>query len=80
MVQKAITWYYDLLDKRLKEGTSIILIISFLIFSVWMLSNGGAYKSNIHEYNSSLPTLKENDIVTIDGITYRVVLQFIDQK
>ncbi len=81
MVQKAIESYYHLLDKRMKEGTLIILVISFLIFAVGILSSWDwLYKSSLHEYNTSLPVLKENNIVTIDGITYRVVLQFIDQK
>lgn len=81
MVQKAIESYYHLLDKRMKEGTLIILVISFLIFAVGILSTGSSvYKWNLHEYNNTLPTLTENSIVTIDGITYRVILEFVDQK
>ena len=75
MVQKAINSYYHLLDKRMKEGTFIILIISFLVFAVGILSTGSSvYKWNLHEYNN-VQTLSENNIVVIDGIRYKVVLE-----
>ena len=79
MVKRAIASYYDLLDERLKEGTSIILIISFLICAVWVLSaDANMYKSNIHEYNN-IPTVTENSIVSIDGKQYRVILKEIQK-
>ena len=72
MVQKAIYSYYDLLDQRIKEGTVIILIISFLIFSVGILSwDTYRYKSSLHEYD----TISPDNIVTIDWIRYKLVLQ-----
>ena len=81
MVKRAISSYYDLLDERLKEGTSIILIISFLVFSVWLLSaDSGSYKSSIHEYNiENIPTLSENGIVSIDGKQYKIILEEVEK-
>lgn len=74
MVQKAIYSYYDLLDQRIKEGTFIILIISFLIFAVGILaSDTGMYKSNLHEYK----TISQNNIVTIDWVQYKVLLEAV---
>ena len=78
MVQKAISSYYHLLDKRIKEGTFIILVISFLVFSVGILAaDTGSYKGNILE-TQNITTLSENSIITIDGKQYKVVLEEIE--
>ena len=76
MVKRAIQSYYDLLDKRLKEGTSIILIIFFIVYSVWIILSGSAdmYKTNLWEYKTT-PILLQDDIVTIGGVEYKVILQ-----
>ena len=78
MVKRAISSYYDLLDQRIKEGTFIILIISVLIFSVWLLSTDmTGYKGNILEAQN-ITSLPENSIITIDGKQYKVVLEEIE--
>ncbi len=77
MVKRAISSYYDLLDQRIKEGTFIILIISFLIFSVWILSaDMSNYKGSILEAQD-ITTISENSVITINGKKYKVVLEEI---
>lgn len=74
MIKDIIQSYYDFFDTKLKKNNTVVVVmISVMVFSVWLLSPNAskAYlKTNILENNSNY----ENQTIVIDGIKYKLVL------
>lgn len=73
MLKRFIKNYYKLFDEKLQNGTVIVLIIAFLITSVWNITNANN-KSNITFAKANiLETKKTNEIIIINGRTYQLI-------
>lgn len=70
MFEKFVQNYYELLDERIENGTLVVLLISFLVMTVWIVipENHSAYAAaNI------LQSSEITSYVVIDGERYELV-------
>jgi len=73
MLKKFIKNYYKLFDEKLQNGTVIVLIIAFLITSVWNITNADN-KSNLTFAKANiLETKTTNEIIIINWRTYQLI-------
>ncbi len=74
MIKDIINWYYNLFDNKLKKNNFIVIIIvSIMVFSIWLFlpNNNHKYlKSNLLESKNSYI----NKVVNIDWVKYRLVV------
>jgi hypothetical protein len=79
MPYKIYKTYKQLLDVKLKNSTSLIVIITFLIISVWIIvPNSSTYnsKNNILEIQKQ-NNLKFQNIIKLNGKKYKVYFEEI---
>jgi len=72
MLKNFIKNYYKLFDEKLENWTVIVLIIAFLITSVWNVTNASS-KSNLFVKANILETKTTSEIIVINGKTYKLV-------
>lgn len=73
MLKRFIKNYYKLFDEKLQNGTVIVLIIAFLITSVWNITNVNN-KSNLTFAKANiLETKTTSEIIIINGRTYQLI-------
>lgn len=73
MLKRFIKNYYKLFDEKLENWTVIVLIIAFLITSVWSAANADN-KSNLTFAKANiLETKTTSEIIIINGKTYQLV-------
>ena len=73
MLKRFIKNYYKLFDEKLQNGTVIVLIIAFLITSVWNITNANN-KSNLTFAKANiLETKTTSEIIIINGRTYQLI-------
>lgn len=72
MVQILVANYYELFDKKLENGTIIVLIISLCILFAWaFIPHSSSYgKADIFQASS-----QTKNIITIEGKQYEVVFK-----
>jgi len=77
MVEKAIFNYYKFFDETIQSSTFIVLMISTLIFMIWIIipqahAQGNYLKGSVLDipYTSS-----EENIVVIHGVEYKVYFE-----
>jgi len=72
MLKKFIKNYYKLFDEKLENWTIIVLIIAFLITSIWNVTNAWN-KSELYFKASLVDSKSINDIIIVNGKTYKMV-------
>ena len=79
MLKKIIKSYYKLLDEKLENWTIIVLLIATLIVSASFITkdtNATLYtKSNILEIENSKKEKNEINLVEVNGIMYKIILE-----
>lgn len=72
MLRNFIKNYYKLFDEKLQNGTIIVLIIAFLISSIWNVTNAWN-KSELYVKANILETRTTNEVIIINGKTYQLI-------
>lgn len=72
MLKRFIKNYYKLFDEKLENGTIIVLIIAFLITSVWNITNA-SNKSDLLFKTNLLETKTTSEIIIINWKTYKLI-------
>ena len=73
MLKKFIKNYYKLFDEKLQNGTVIVLIIAFLITSVWNITNANNKSTITFAKANILETKTTSEIIIINGRTYQLI-------
>lgn len=73
MLKKVIKNYYKLFDEKLQNGTVIVLIIAFLITSVWNITNASNKETLLSAKANLFETQRTNEIIVINGKTYQLI-------
>jgi len=73
MLKNFIKNYYKLFDEKLQNGTVIVLIIAFLIISVWNLTNASNNEMLLSAKANLFETQRTNEIIVINGKTYQLI-------
>jgi len=75
MWRKFINSTTDLFDKKLKNGTVMVVIISTLITSAGFLSNTVNANLTANIYQSQKNTIQVEQYIIIGGKKYKIVLE-----
>lgn len=73
MLKNFIKNYYKLFDEKLENGTVIVLIIAFLIISVWNVTNASNNEMLLSSKANLFETQRTNEIIVINGKTYQLI-------
>lgn len=73
MLKNFIKNYYKLFDEKLENGTVIVLIIAFLITSVWNITNASNKEILLSSKANLFETQRTNEIIVINGKTYQLI-------
>lgn len=73
MLKRFIKNYYKLFDEKLENGTVIVLIIAFLITSVWNITNASNKETLLSAKTNLFETQRTNEIIVINGKTYQLI-------
>lgn len=73
MLKRFIKNYYKLFDEKLQNGTVIVLIIAFLITSVWNITNASNKETLLSAKANLFETQRTNEIIVINGRTYQLI-------
>ena len=73
MIKKFIKNYYKLFDEKLQNGTVIVLIIAFLITSVWNITNANNKSTITFAKANILETKTTSEIIIINWRTYQLI-------
>lgn len=73
MLKNFIKNYYKLFDEKLENGTVIVLIIAFLITSVWNITNTSNNEVLLSSKANLFETQRTNEIIVINGKTYQLI-------
>lgn len=73
MLKKFIKNYYKLFDEKLQNGTVIVLIIAFLITSVWNITNANNKSTITFAKANILETKTTSEIIIINDRTYQLI-------
>lgn len=73
MLKRFIKNYYKLFDEKLENGTVIVLIIAFLITSVWNITNASNKETLLSSKANLFETQRTNEIIVINGKTYQLI-------
>ena len=79
MPYKIYKTYKQLLDVKLKDSTALVVIIVFLIISVWIIvpqSSFDNWKNNILELQKQ-NNLEFQNIIELNGIKYKIYFEEI---
>ena len=79
MPYKIYKTYKKLLDVKLKDSTFLVVIIVFLIISVWIIVPGSSFdnwKNNILEFQKQ-NNLEFQNIIQLNGKKYKVYFEEI---
>lgn len=78
MLEKFVKSYYNFFDKKLKNSTLVVFLISILIILIWIIFSSD--ESLLYSRNSLLQannTIQEN-VIIIDWIKYKIILKKLD--
>ena len=73
MLKRFIKNYYKLFDEKIENGTIIVLIIAFLITSIWNVTNSDNKSILSFTKVNILETKTNSEIIIINGKTYQLV-------
>ena len=73
MLKNFIKNYYKLFDEKLENGTVIVLIIAFLITSVWNITNASNKETLLSAKTNLFETQRTNEIIVINGKIYQLI-------
>lgn len=73
MLKRFIKNYYKLFDEKLENGTVIVLIIAFLITSIWNITNTSNKETLLSAKTNLFETQRTNEIIVINGKTYQLI-------
>lgn len=78
MLEKFIKSYYNLFDKKIKHGTSVIFIILIIIIFVWIIFSSSDVL--LYSRNSVLQSnnIYQGNIIMIWWIQYKIVFEKLD--
>jgi len=75
MWKKFINSTTDLLDKKLKNGTVMVVIISILVTLSWFLTNPVNANLTANVIQSQNKSIEINQYIVIAGKKYKIVLE-----
>ncbi len=83
MIEQAIQRYYRFFDETLESSTFVVLFITLIIFFVGAAIPNASAQANLYKtsiFESQLAEkLSENNIVVIDGVSYKLSFSRIPQ-
>ena len=74
-IEKFLKSTTDLLDKKLKNGTVMVLIIANLITAIWFLSNTANANLTANVIESQKNTIQAEQYIIIDGKKFKILLE-----